>query len=259
MSVSLLAVAFTIGFLGSPHCLGMCGGIVSAFGISMQGVSATKKSALIALYHMGRMISYVILGAVSGLLGATIFAPFVHHSSIPRVAVGVALVFVALLMLGLPMLKEIERLGLGLWNKLSSIRVKLFPLTTAPKALGAGLLWGFLPCGLVYGAMLVALSAGTADKGVGSIGFGAVFMLAFGLGTIPMLIVTQGAVIWLQTHIKRFSLRKVSGVIMLISGFLVAVPALMLDHSHHHGGSYNHDHHSHTEHSHHDHSHHNAH
>lgn len=240
-------MAFMMGFLGSPHCLGMCGGIVSAFGISMQGVSKAKKSALIGLYHMGRMVSYMILGAVSALVGTTLFAPFVHNSSIPRVAVGVALVFVALLMLGVPMLKQIERLGLGIWGKLSFVRTKLFPLTTAPKALGAGLLWGFLPCGLVYGAMLVALSAGTAKASVGSVGFGAVFMLAFGLGTIPMLVVTQGAVILLQTHIKRFSLRKVGGMIMLISGLMVAIPALTLDHSHHHHpDSESHAHHNHA-------------
>lgn len=246
MNTGLLIAAFAMGFLGSPHCLGMCGGIVSAFGISMQGASATKKSALIGLYHTGRMASYMILGAVSALVGTTLFAPFVHSSSIPRVAVGAALVFVALLMLGVPMLKQIERLGLGLWGRLSFIRTKLFPLTTAPKALGAGLLWGFLPCGLVYGAMLVALSAGTAKASVGSVGFGVVFMLFFGLGTIPMLVVTQGAVIWLQTHIKRFSLRKVSGMIMLISGLMVAIPALTLDHSHHHPDNADHAHHNHA-------------
>lgn len=243
MDWMLLGAGFMMGLLGSPHCLGMCGGIVSAFGISMQQESPAKKSWLVMMYHLGRISSYMLLGVIAASLGATILAPFMTHNSLPRILLGFAIIFAALLMLGLPILKNIEKFGLGLWQKLSPLRQKLFPLTTTPKALGAGLLWGFLPCGLVYGALGVAVGMGTADGNradvLANIGSGMLFMLAFGLGTMPMLVATQTVVAFLQKIIKKFSLRQASGVLMLLSGLFVAIPAMT--HSHH-GHGHGHDH-----------------
>lgn len=244
-----------MGLLGSPHCLGMCGGIVSAFGISMQGQSKSRQMWLVASYHIGRLISYMILGVVASLLGATLLAPFMTHNSLPRILLGGAIIFASLLMLGLPVLKNIEKLGLGLWTKLSPLRAKLFPLTTTPKALGAGLLWGFLPCGLVYGAIGVAISMGTAggtqaDTSVNVLN-GVLFMLAFGLGTLPMLVATQTVVGVLQRMIAKFSLRQASGVLMLLSGLFVAIPAITHSHHDHHGHGGHADHNHHANHAHH--------
>lgn len=254
MNWLLLSAGFMMGLLGSPHCLGMCGGIVSAFGISMQGVSPQKKAWLVAIYHMGRLISYMTLGVAAGVLGATILSPFMG-STMPRILLGIAIIFASLLMLGLPILNNIEKLGLGLWAKLAPVRAKVFPLTTPPKALGAGLLWGFLPCGLVYGAVGVAIATG-ADEST-NIANSMLFMLAFGLGTLPMLVATQSVVELLQRTIKKFSLRKASGVLMLISGLFVAAPAMMHshhDHSHHdHSHQAQHEHNHHHEHEHHNH------
>lgn len=259
----LLSAGFMMGLLGSPHCLGMCGGIVSAFGISMRDVSAQKKVWLVATYHTGRLISYMALGAAAGVLGAAVLAPFMTHNSLPRILLGGAIIFSALLMLGLPVLKNIEKLGLGLWNKLAPVRAKVFPLTTTPKAMGAGLLWGLLPCGLVYGAIGVAVATGANGEQMG-VSHAVLFMLAFGLGTMPMLLATQTVVGFLQNTIKKFSLRKASGVLMLLSGLFVAVPAIT--HSHH-GGHHGHDshdkhhatHNSHAHHAHETHNHHSEH
>lgn len=254
MSIAILGAGFLMGFLGSPHCLGMCGGIVSAFGISMQTgqASAQKKTLLTTSYHLGRLISYMALGVVAASLGATVFAPFMG-SQMPRILLGLALVFVALLMLGLPILKNIEKVGLGLWTRLSPVRQKLFPLNTTPKALSAGLLWGLLPCGLVYGALVMAVSLGTtggADADLGqNILTGMAFMLAFGLGTTPMLLATHTVVAFLQKTINRFSLRRASGVLMLLSGLMVAIPAMTHNHHGHHGHEA-HSHHEHTQHGH---------
>lgn len=258
LNITLLGAGFLMGLLGSPHCLGMCGGIVSAFGISMRHASNQKKIWLVAMYHIGRLLSYMILGVVAASVGATLLAPFMTHNSLPRVLLGGAVIFAALLMLGLPVLKNIEKVGLGLWNKLAPVRAKLFPLTTAPKALGAGLLWGFLPCGLVYGAIGVAVGMGATDGTQANANIniisGMLFMLAFGLGTLPMLLATQTVIDIIQKAIGKFSLRQTSGVLMLISGLLIAVPALTHNHHHaHHEG--HHSEHSHTHH--HDHHHHN--
>lgn len=258
MNTALLIAGFSMGLLGSPHCLGMCGGIVSAFGISMRSVSPKKKMWLVAMYHVGRLISYMLLGVLAASIGASLLAPLMTNNAMPRILLGLALVFAALLMLGLPVLKNIEKLGLGLWQKLAPARQKLFPLTTLPKALGAGLLWGLLPCGLVYGALLMAVSMGTmgghqADTQANVVS-GAMFMLAFGLGTTPMLVATQAVVGVLQSAITKFSLRRASGVLMLVSGLFVAVPAIIhAQHGHHHHGHDGHAHHQHDDHHHHGH------
>lgn len=262
MTMTLLLAALAMGFLGSPHCLGMCGGIVAAFGISMRDLSPSKRRALIITYHIGRLISYMMLGVIASLIGSQVIAPFLTDNALPRILLGGALIFAALLMLGVPVLNRLEKLGLGLWNRLSPIRQKVLPINSLPKAMGAGMLWGLLPCGLVYGALVMAVS--TAATQVDALS-GAVFMLFFGLGTLPMLIATDSMIAFLQKMVAKFNLRQFSGVLMLISGLSVALsPAIMHamhghdhtahahhsthDHTSHHG---THDHATHSEHNHH--------
>lgn len=270
IGIGAILSALGLGFFGSPHCLGMCGGIVMAFGLSMQNASPTKKRLLIATYHLGRLTSYASLGAIGAIIGAGTLAPLMTNNALPRLFLGGALIFCALLMLGLPMLKNIEKLGLGLWQKLAPLRAKLFPLDSLPKALAAGLLWGLLPCGLVYGAILVAVGLGAT--GVTGIGLGAVFMFLFGLGTLPLLLATQGTVSVLQKFTQKLSFRRAGGVLVLISGLLVGMHPLLHanhhNHAHHHHSDHNPTHHNHSHHdhsnhpnphanqSHHDHSHH---
>lgn len=264
MTMTLLLAALAMGFFGSPHCLGMCGGIVAAFGISMRDLSPSKRRALIITYHIGRLVSYMMLGVIASLIGSQVIAPFLTDNALPRILLGGALIFAALLMLGVPVLNRLEKLGLGLWNRLSPIRQKVLPIDSLPKAMGAGMLWGLLPCGLVYGALVMAVS--TAATQVNALS-GAVFMLFFGLGTLPMLIATDSMIAFLQKMVAKFNLRQFSGVLMLISGLSVALsPAIMHamhghdhtvhahhsthDHTSHHG---THDHATHSEHVHHSH------
>ncbi|HJH08436.1 MAG TPA: sulfite exporter TauE/SafE family protein [Psychrobacter pasteurii] len=221
MTTPLLLAAFAMGFFGSPHCLGMCGGLVTAFGLSMQEVSPLKKRGLIATYHFGRLVSYSILGVIAGIVGTTVLAPLLMGNSTPRILLGLVLVFIGLSMLGMPFLNKLEKVGMGVWKKLSPLRQKVFPITTFPRALAAGLLWGFLPCGLVYGALLMAV--------VGNdIATGALLMFVFGLGTVPMLVATQETVGWLHKQIGRYKLRQLNGVVMILSGLaVIALPMAM--------------------------------
>lgn len=231
MTTALLIAALFMGFLGSPHCLGMCGGLVAAFSLSMKDVSPAKRRALIATYHLGRLTSYAVLGLVAGLIGTAVLAPLMTSNSVPRILLGLVLVFVGATMLGAPFLTKLERVGMRFWQFLSPIRQKVFPLNTFPRALAAGLLWGYLPCGLVYGALLIAVVAHDPLSG-------AALMFMFGLGTIPMLVATHQTVGWLRKHIGRLRLRQLNGAIMVISGLAVAfVPMLMTNmHSNHGGG-----------------------
>lgn len=236
MSWTLLVAAFAMGFFGSPHCLGMCGGIVTAFGLSMQGVSATKKNGLILTYHFGRLLSYAMLGTVAGLIGTAVLQPFLVGNRLPAIILGSVLILIGLTMLGLKTLNSLEKLGMGVWQSLAPIRKKVFPIDNFAKALLAGLLWGFLPCGLVYGALLMAVAGH-------DVATGALLMFVFGLGTMPMLIATQKTVGLLQQSIHQFRLRQVNGVIMILSGLAVIFIPIMMHkmHGSHSGHQMNHD------------------
>lgn len=221
MTIALLVAALLMGFFGSPHCLGMCGGLVAAFGLSMKEVSPAKRRGLVFTYHIGRLLSYASLGLIAGLIGTTVLAPLMVGNSLPRILLGLVLVFVGMTMLGAPFLSKLERLGMRFWQLLSPIRQKVFPLNTFPRALSAGLLWGFLPCGLVYGALLIAVVGHDPLTG-------AVLMFAFGLGTVPMLVATHETVSWLRQQIGRLRLRQMNGAIMMASGLaVIAVPIVM--------------------------------
>ena len=223
MTIALLVAALFMGFFGSPHCLGMCGGLVAAFSLSMKEVSPAKRRALIATYHIGRLLSYASLGLAAGLIGTAVLTPLMVGNNLPRILLGLVLVFVGMTMLGMPFLTKLERFGMRFWQALAPLRQKVFPLTTFPRAFTAGLLWGFLPCGLVYGALLIAVVAHDPLSG-------AALMFVFGLGTIPMLVATHQTVGWIRNHIGRLRLRQLNGAIMVLSGLaVVVVPLAMTD------------------------------
>lgn len=248
MSMTLLLPALLMGLLGSPHCMGMCGGIVTAFGIAIKDLSPSKRAVLIGSYHVGRLGSYMLLGVLATLFGEHILAPLMGNA-MPRVVLGLAIVFASLLMLGVPFLNRLEKLGMGLWQALAPIRQKVLPMDSVPKALMAGLLWGLLPCGLVYGALGVAVGISVTQTG----GMGVLFMLVFGLGTLPALLLSGVALSWLQSKVKAFNLRQFSGAIMLVSGLFVMLSPVVMQHMHgghgHHGHSHAHHEHS-TQHGH---------
>lgn len=233
MTWALFLAAFSMGLFGSPHCLGMCGGIVTAFGLSMQHVSDSKKNGLILTYHVGRLISYSLLGLIASVVGVAIFQSIMSNSA-PRIVLGAVLVLIGLAMLGLPLFNQLEKVGMRFWQSLAPIRKKVFPIDSFGKALFAGLLWGFLPCGLVYGALMMAIAGN-------NIATGAALMFVFGLGTMPMLIATQKTVGMLQSSIKNFRLRQINGVIMMLSGLAVIFIPMMMHHNHNHNqGSHSH-------------------
>ncbi|UAY37234.1 sulfite exporter TauE/SafE family protein [Moraxella osloensis] len=235
MTWALFLAAFSMGLFGSPHCLGMCGGIVTAFGLSMQHVSDSKKNGLILTYHVGRLISYSLLGLIASFVGVAIFQSIMSNSA-PRIVLGAVLVLIGLAMLGLPLFNQLEKIGMRFWQSLAPIRKKVFPIDSFGKALFAGLLWGFLPCGLVYGSLMMAIAGN-------NIATGAALMFVFGLGTMPMLIATQKTVGMLQSSIKNFRLRQINGVIMMLSGLAVIFIPMMMHHNHNQGS------HSHASHS----------
>jgi sulfite exporter TauE/SafE len=179
-----LLTAFAAGLLGSTHCVAMCGGIATLLGAAhMDGARDLKW-----LYHAGRIVSYGTAGALAGAFGAaagsTLSIP--AWSDVLRLATALVIVIIGLdIALGggarARWLRVPERVGARLWRRVVPHARALLPATPAARALALGLLWGWIPCGLVYSVLVAALASGGAASGGAT-------MIAFGLGTAPAML-----------------------------------------------------------------------
>jgi sulfite exporter TauE/SafE len=197
---------FLVGLLGGTHCVGMCGGIVGA--LSLGGPGGWR---LHLAYNAGRITSYAVAGAAAGALGA---ASLGLEGQVPvRLALyllaNLMLVALGLYLLGVTRtLAFTERAGQHLWRRIQPLSRRFLPARGVAQALPLGLLWGWLPCGLVYSALASALTAG-------SVGRGALLMLAFGLGTLPNLLLAGVLLTRLTTVVRRPMVRTLSGLLVL--------------------------------------------
>lgn len=205
---SIFAV-FLVGLLGGVHCLGMCGSIVGVF--TAQAPKDAPRWPFHLAYSGGRIASYAVAGALAGALGQ---AGLLMRDAVPVQHLLFALSSLMLIVLGMYLAglwgaaRQLERLGSGLWKRLQPFTARLLPVNTVPRALGLGVLWGWLPCGLVYSVLVTSLASGSASKG-------SLIMLAFGLGTLPNLLAI--GLFW--ESIKRWTQ---SAGIRLTAGLLVA-------------------------------------
>jgi uncharacterized protein len=178
-----LGTAFMAGMMGSMHCMAMCGGIVTALG-SLRSRAPRWQSLL---YHLGRIGSYTIAGSIAGGAGALAGTGFntAHWAEILRLGTALLIVLIGLsiaLGSGTPVrwLQVPERWGAIVWRKFSPKLRAMLPQEPVLRSLGLGMIWGWLPCGLVYSVLFVAAFAGSAAAGGAT-------MAAFGLGTLPAL------------------------------------------------------------------------
>jgi sulfite exporter TauE/SafE len=219
--VTLLA-AFLVGLLGSTHCLGMCGGIVSALTLGLRDDLRRSPWTLgpyLLAYNAGRISSYVIAGVIAGAVGAGAFG--VLPSSSARWAVklvtGGFMIALGLYLAGWwPGLQILEKWGGVLWRRIEPLGRRLLPVDHPLKALSFGLVWGWLPCGMVYAMLAWALVTGSATQG-------AVLMLAFGLGTLPMLLTIGAAAEWLKDFVRDPRVRRAAGALVLLFGIYTVV------------------------------------
>jgi sulfite exporter TauE/SafE len=186
MLTSLLT-AFVVGLLGGVHCVGMCGGIVSML---TMGLAPERRGSIAAVlpmqlgYNLGRVLGYTFAGALLGGLGAALIQSVALHSVQRALYVLAALVMIAL---GLYLggwwrgLAAVERAGGVLWRRLEPVGRRLLPIRSWRQAVGVGFIWAWLPCGLVYSMLILALGTGSPARG-------ALLLLAFGVGTLPNLL-----------------------------------------------------------------------
>ena len=224
-----LISAFLVGLLGSTHCLGMCGGIVSAltFGLrpDIRRSPLTLTPYLLA-YNVGRITSYAIAGALVGALSGQLFglAPPMQVRWLVKLVTGGFMIALGLYLAGWwPGLQRLEKWGGVLWRRVEPLGRKLLPVDRPLKALGFGLVWGWLPCGMVYAALAWALASGSALHG-------AALMIAFGLGTLPMLLTIGVAAEWLKDFVRNPWVRRAAGLSVLLFGlYMIFAPG---GHSH---------------------------
>ena len=216
---SLLAALIT-GLLGGVHCVGMCGGIVGAFSLQLPGKGSRFGYHLAA--NLGRLASYVIAGIIAGALGSTsvFLSQLFPVEKILYVIANLVLIALGLHLAGIwSGVLILESAGGGVWRRLQPLFKKLVPIRSIPQAFGAGMVWGWLPCGLVYSVLIMALASGSALHG----GF---TMLAFGLGTLPNLLLMGLFASQLQRWLARRGVRLAAGLIIVALGVTSLVQGL---------------------------------
>ena len=197
-SATSLAGGIALGFASSLHCIGMCGGISVLFG-STGGCGAAAATRAQLLLHGGRIASYVALGGLAGGLGSAAIGsldPGVGHQLL-RWAAALSLGWIGLAMTGLiPAPAFLGHAGPG-----RHVMRLMLRLPVSARRIAGGLAWGLLPCGMVYGALLFAMFAGTAPGG-------ALVMLGFGLGTLPALIAASLGFARIQSALRTHGAEK---------------------------------------------------
>ena len=208
--LALLGSALILGLLGGGHCLGMCGGLMGALTLAIPPEQRARRAQLLLAYNLGRILSYACAGLLLGLAGWAVASS--PAALALRVVAALLLIAMGLYLAGWwSGLTRIEVLGRGLWRHIQPVASRLLPVSSLPRALLLGALWGWLPCGLVYSTLLWAASQGNA-------GYSAALMLAFGLGTWPVLLATGLAAERVNIVLRRRSVRMAGGLLVILFG-----------------------------------------
>ena len=213
---AVLASLFLVGLLGGVHCIGMCGGIVTALTVRFPKERPRRRPDLHFAYHAGRLSMYALAGAAAGGLGSSMLRlePLFPVQATLYLVAQLMLIALGLYLLGIARyLQALENVGRRLWRHVQPVAAALLPARTLPRAYTVGLLWGLVPCGLVYSVLATALVSGSAQAG-------ALAMLAFGLGTLPMLL-ALGAVFPALERLRRAAIvRRTAGGVIIGFGLL---------------------------------------
>lgn len=239
-ALTLPLTALTTGFLGSIHCLGMCGGVSATIAL---GATAPQPRGLeratvaiipfvavrrapsvlsapqtnVLAFNAGRIVSYMIAGAMAGSIGGVISQGWVLSETMSArtglfLFANLMIVATGLYLMGLPqLLAPLERAGGLIWRHVSPQIKKLLPMYTVPRAALFGMLWGWIPCGMVYAMLLSAMSAGSSAAGM-------LTMLAFGIGTLPAMIAVGLAAGSIGQWTRDSRVRMLAGAVIVAMG-----------------------------------------
>ncbi|WP_255987415.1 sulfite exporter TauE/SafE family protein [Chitinolyticbacter albus] len=205
-----LFTLFVAGLVGGGHCLGMCGGVVTAF--TLQLPPGPRWPYLLG-FNAGRLLGYALIGALAGALGS--LPQLLALSALKTVLWWIAnllLILMGCYVAGWARwFARLERLGVPIWRQLQPVLRHFLPIRQWRHTLVVGALWGWLPCGLVYTASLSALASGSTEKG-------ALLLMAFGLGTLPNLLLIGAAAEHLRGALRLRGLRTILGLLLVMLG-----------------------------------------
>ncbi len=220
-ALAAIVAMFGIGLLGTGHCFAMCGGITSALGFaSEKGVSR-----YILAYNLGRVFSYAGAGAVVASLGYA-SANYLALAPVLRGTAGLLLIAMGLTMAGWWRgLSYLETAGALLWRRLQPLGQSLLPVRSFRSAILLGLVWGWLPCGLVYTALAYAATAETPLLGMAQ-------MAAFGCGTLPAVLLAGLSIGKLGEVLRSQSFRTVFALLLIVYGAWTLLAVVLSHHQH---------------------------
>ncbi|HHC74320.1 MAG TPA: sulfite exporter TauE/SafE family protein [Thiothrix sp.] len=216
---------FLVGLLGGVHCVGMCGGIVSALSFSSAAhLTLWQQLPMLFAYNIGRISSYMLAGALvagisSQLLDLTTLAHIEHGL---QIFAAIVMILLGLYLAGFwKILVHLEHLGRTLWRYLEPFGRRFIPVRHWWQALPLGMIWGWLPCGMVYTALFTTLTAGSASQG-------ALLMLAFGLGTLPNLLAMGLFANKLRSLTQQAYIKQAAGLLIILFGGIMLWQSLQI-------------------------------
>lgn len=219
--MSILISAFILGIMGSFHCAGMCGPI--AIALPLHGNSVGGKILGGSLYNLGRTITYVIMGTLFGMLGQGL--ALIGFQQKISVVMGSLMIISVLFPALFRNQYSLEKSWSRLVGKLKTTIGKMFSIRSYQSLFFIGMLNGLLPCGLVYMALAGAI-------GTGSAALGTLYMLLFGMGTIPMLLAISLAGNLLSLTVRKRINRLIPilvvlvGILFILRGLSLGIPFL---------------------------------
>ena len=234
MNPESMTAAFLVGLLGGTHCIGMCGGIVGALSSGLSLDVRSSRARLVAAqlaYNSGRISSYTVAGVLLGLFGQQLGEwDVLGHYPVGRIVAAVIMILFGVYLAGWwHSLLYLERAGARLWKYIEPLGRRFIPVRGAGQAYLLGLVWGWLPCGMVYAVLALALASG-------SMAGGGIIMLAFGLGTLPVMLTMGLAFNSLRRLVQDPRIRLVAGLLVMLMGvmMLLANPTGQGHHAHPH-------------------------
>lgn len=215
----IYVTALLIGLAGGVHCVGMCGGIASS--LLFSATPKVGRVALLIAYNFGRIFSYTMIGGMAGYSGAILSEYTYITNDILLIISSILLLLLGIYIGGYTQsLTWLEHLGNHFFKRIKPFSSRFLPLNTAVKAIPYGMIWGWLPCGLVYSTLAWSVTSGHAFKG-------ALIMFWFGVGTLPAMFATSMSGQFIHELFSQHWLRKCVSVFMIVSAITLLFIGLL--------------------------------
>jgi sulfite exporter TauE/SafE len=218
MNVWEFYVIFALGLFSSLHCVTMCGPIVLSYSLPLGSRKFLDQAFAHVFYNFGRILTYALLGALAGLFGETVgfVGQLAGYENIAAIVAGVLMVVAGFIMLDILPSKRLQKFNPLLYtSRLLRPLSSRFSSTSIGSKFSLGLMLGFLPCGLIYAALLKSMATGTMIAG-------ALTMTAFGLGTAASLLAIGIFSTAFSYRLSRWGTRLAAVSVLLLGLFMVS-------------------------------------